>query len=416
MFQGGIFCSRESMKKIFFLLIIFLASNFAAVSAQSSIIEEKDGTLRFNRLSQVFNARADYALSNTWFNNRSGDDEYKLIGDYRAEFETSLLKLNGGQDYEQTGTLVARTEGFVILDEDVNFFEDKLIDLPELFYKHEIELPRNNQAFVYAGKFTNRRFLDKDEISPDNFDIGERFHYSSLLDTGTGSTLGSILNTNSLINVMNYVRGLDRPGAPSTGSYGIGFGIKDMDGNGFWDRWGFRQMFATLKMERFADTAFTATEINKNWGYRNPGQMNFGFIHGNAEAFQIFDDDNGYLFYGSLVQKYKDFTPYMRWGTFNSSFDNRDFTINMITTGLFWQLGVKDMLGAHWVLFDSYFDDDTDHILRNVYALTWKHWFNQYLSSVAFLEFNQDQPKVVPGPRRLLDNNWNIGFTIQGQI
>ncbi len=395
----------------------FAIGNIDRTQESVEPIIQDDGSIRLNNLSDVFNFRADGALYNTWFNNRPGDDEYKLTGDYRAQLYTGIVRNREGKNYENQGRLLTRVEGFSILDEDVNVFKDGLIDLPELFYRHDVKLPKDNEAFAVFGKFANRRFLDKDEITPDNFDIGERFHTSSFLDIGDAIHMGSIVNTNPIINVMNAARGFDRPGATDTGSYGFAFGLKDNDGETIFDRFSYTGAISTHKLESFSQTLSFSNELKKNWGHKNPGQIVFGYIVGGAKAFQVDDNGNGYLWYGSLIQKYKNFIPYARWGTFNSSFQTAEFTINTVSAGAFYMLGRKDMIGAHWTMFDSFFEagNNTDHILRNLISATWKHRFNEYLASVAHLDFNVDQPKP-SSQGNALDSNWTIGFGLQGNI
>ena len=393
------------------MALILLSSS--AVEARRALIQFADEEfqssepIRLNDFNDIFNLHADGALHNQWFQNIPSDQEYKATFDYRVQLDTHLAKFRKSQI-----DLTTRVEGFAVIDEGFQFFTDRTIDLPELFATDKFNYKGMNVDFTF-GKFANRRFLDKDEVSPDNFDIGERFHVGSFLNTGEGINMGSILNTNSLINVMNSEISTQKPGASDTGNYGFVLQVEDPDGSSLFDRWTMTHLVAVRELERFGESVYYFSELKKKWGRKSPGQFAFGYGIGNAHAFQVRNsDDNGYLFYASLVQRYKDFTPYLRWGSLNAGFQGRDLSIHHVSAGSFWQLGRKDSLGGHWVLFDSYFADIKDHFIRNAIVGTWRHDFNERINLLTFLEFNIDQPT-----RTLTeDSNWTTGFSLQGKI
>lgn len=389
------------------LLFALLLSSMPVLAAER--VEGEDGeVIRMSKFDEMFEFQADAALNNNWFNAIPGDAEYKLTGDYRAQLDTMLRETEKSRLH-----FLTRVEGFAILDEDVDVFQDRIIDIPELFLQFDEKIKDQDFSFVF-GKFANRRFLDKDEITPDNYDIGERFHTGDFLNIGRRVTMGSILNTNSLINSINNTRPGDLPGATDNGSYGFLLSLKDPDGDTFKDRWGLKTIFAIVKLDTFNDTFYFGGEANKNWGWTDyPGQFTVGYLKGGATTFQVFNtpEDDAYLFYSSLVQRFKKVSTAIRWGTLNSAFLGDEFTVNNLAMSVFWEASKRDLLGSHWVHLNTFFDDE-DANTRDVLAFTWRHWWKENISSTGFIEFNWDQPALTV----FEDNNWSAGLNIQGNI
>lgn len=377
-------------------LILLLALGLGVQSAKADISLSKDDSIKL---------RLDAALSNYWSWAVPGDDEYRLIFDRRAELES---KMHFGESTEIS--LLTRVEGFAIMDEDVDVFQDRFLDIPELFLRTKTDFGEDKEFSVVFGHFANRRFLDKDEITPDNYDIGERYHLGSFLDPGENS-LASIIGTNSLINSINAAGINELSGATDNGSYGFVTILEDTEGDSLLDRWRLTNTFAVAQMSPFADSFYFATELAKLWGDENPGQFDFGYLNGRARGVARLGNggDDVYLFYASLVQQYKDLKGYARWGTLNSEVFNQGFSINMLSAGAFYDLSERDTLGLHWVHLNTFFDNSPASNYRNTLLAHLRHNFNENFYGLGFVEYNFNRPTQTG----VTDSNMSLGASLQ---
>lgn len=390
-------------------LLIFTSNSVLAVNCPSvdsrcyrfkdQGLEEGETIKLRNTLSNI-EVHSDFTINNHWFNGVSGqnrDDNFAGFIDYRTELHAPLYNING-----HNANLVTRVEGFGFYDENIdNFFDDPLIDVPEIFYQDDFKL-KNNQATFSFGKFATRRYFDKDEITPDSFDIGEKPFF------------GVPSNANNLVNSINSRRDNDLfISTQATGSYGFYFGLKNVNPSGrFRDRWGFNQMLAVSRLDNFNTNFYSASEINKNWGTKNyHGQFNLGMIAAaDSEVFKINspDDDESFLFYGSLIQRVKGITPYFRWGQLFSRSNGNNYVDNLISTGVFYKITKNDVLTSHLVYrnSDSRVSSDSNYSLVNF----WRHQYNEHLASFLFIinNFGVANGNSPDGE----DNNTSIGFNL----
>lgn len=321
--------------------------------------------------------------------------------DYRAESWTPLYNIN-----RNTGYVVTRVEGLAFFDEDIqNVFADRLIDIPELFFVNATETDSADIHFVF-GKFAHRRFIDKDEIVDDPFDIGERPY------------LGAWMGPNNLLSIVGEGRegGGRFTSKIARGGYGFAFAIKDREGKGFFDRWGFKQAFLVSELDGFGDNFYEATEINKNWGSdENPGQFNVGLVAAQNNVLPV-TDGNIYVFFTSLVQKIGKTAAYTRYGVLNSDqIGAGEFNINSLQVGLSRELTKKDT-----VSIDYQHTNSKARVLgldnANLISANWKHEFNEHMRSNVFVGFGIDAANAVARLPGTDDNNWTVGFNMQASL
>lgn len=387
---------KSKNKILVSFLIALCCSSF--ISAQAEVLNLKDV---FTETSY----KGDGSFGNTWINDVSGQSDnshYTGTLDYRLETTTPIYKLKG-----HTGLIITRVEGLGFIDEEIDdFFHDRLIDIPELFFVNATSVGGSDAALVF-GKFAHRRFIDKDEIIDDPFDIGERKYFGDW--TGPQSI-------QSLI-------GEGREGAgrftskQARGNYGFALAIKDRDGDSFWDRWGIKQAFVVTELDGFGDKFWEATEINKNWGdAENPGQFNIGFITGQNRVLPVFDS-NFYHFYTSLIQKRGDIAAYTRYSNLNSDFVGTpgDFSLSNIQFGLQYDLTETDRFSADFLHTNS-----KEVILgldkSSLLSFNWRHKFNEHFYSNVNTGFGFESS----GPQNRIvgnsDDNWFMGFNLVGVL
>lgn len=347
---------------------------------------------------------ADMTFTNMWVNGlTASNDSYSGIVDYRVEAHTPLYNLA-----DHKGTLVTRVEGFGLLDGEPGdgidgFFDDPLIDIPELFVQ-DVTTVGNNAFVSVFGKFAHRRFIDKDEIAADPFDIGERPFF------------GAISGTNNLLGLVNEVGDTDHitgniVSRQATGVYGFAFALKNLDNENFFDGWGARQAFVVKDLEEFGDTFYGASQIDKNWGTDNPGQLNLGVVYGQEDILP-FTTDNSYVPFVSLIQKVNRLTGYARYGFLNSTAAIGEFTLHNFATGLSYELTNKDVLAADYFHFNSEAALGIDH--SHIFDVYWRHRYTDLLSSTFYTAWGVDTVNpLAPGGA---DNNWLIGFNLQATL
>jgi len=342
--------------------------------------------------------QADTTITSQWRDGTSGGvNEYTGAFDYRVETKTPFYERG---DHE--GSIIMRVSGLALIDDQIgDFFDDELIDINELFLRDDYAGESNDYYFV-AGKFATRRFFDKDEITPDTFDIGER------------RFAGAIENTNNLLNFMNEFRDVNDSlaGRDAKGSYGFSFGVKDRDGDTFADRWGFRQALSVAELGHFGNTFYGVSEINKNWGEADSddlfdaGQFDLGLVYGGNGAYRLPNTSNtSYTLYTSFVQQIDKWAPYVRWGTlFGQTGGSSDFSVNEFRFGVTYSLDDKNTLATHLSYFDGaeFAVDDTF-----IWINTYRHRFSDQVSGWLFMtqNFNQYNPNATGS----YDNSWSSG-------
>lgn len=285
---------------LLFVLTVFLINTLAVRADVISLFDPK-------QVWEDTTFKGDLTGSNTWLNGVSGArgrDVYTGSLDYRLETATPLYKLSG-----HSGTLVVRTEGLGFFDEQIeDFFSDRLIDIPELFMVDSFDLSDDVGAAIVFGKFAHRRFIDKNEIVRDPFDIGERAFF------------GQATGHNSLLALVNQGREGDSDSRylskMATGSYGFAVAIADKTGDGLWDRWGIKQAFVVSRLEDFGDNYYQATNITKNWGDQNsPGQFDIGYVFAqNKVLYRVDGTDNTNIVFATLAQRKDQLAVYSRYG------------------------------------------------------------------------------------------------------
>jgi|GEM_PF-2138362 len=338
--------------------------------------------------------KADTTWSNQFFHGQAGSsNNYDAFLDYRIEAKMPVYKLS-----EHEGTIYTRVEGLAPVDNNIDeFFDDPLIDIPELFVRDDYAGDDRDYMVVF-GKFANRRFFDKQEIYNDPFDIGER------------RSPAAIEGTLSLLNLMNEFRDSNDSyqSRIASGSYGFVLGVKDREGSGLLSRWGMRQAFAVTEMEKFGASYYGISELNKNWGDEGAaGQFNIGLVYAGSQAYLFANPDSTtYLLYASATQEMGKFTPYTKWGSM--WFDDLAGSTHNINE---WRLGVthkttdKDQLAMHFAWFDGEaLGANNTSILIN----TWRHAFNDHIASWLYYiqEFNQFNPAATG----VKDNSWTAGL------
>lgn len=402
------------IRKLALVLALLLSCSSLNKASALAFKDEPLGEGEIISLDSLFHdteIHADGRFNQHWFQGVSGPnrDNYRGFIDYRLEAHTPLYNYSGHR-----GKLVARVEGFGFVDDEIedDFFDDPLVDLPELFWQDDSEVAGLDTSFVF-GKFANRRFFDKDEIAPDPFDIGEIPFFATLA------------NTNTLFNSINAGRDGDNwISIQANGSYGFAFSMKDPDGTGLLNRWGFKQAFAVAELQPFGDNFYGVSELNKNWDFikstangekKYPGQFNVGLVYGQDDVFRVpeptGDGQNGYLFYTSLVQNIGKFTPYFRYGFLNSNLGGADFTTNHITTGLVYKANKKNIFATHLLMMNS--DGISGPDSQLVHLNFWIHKFTDHLGSTLFVvpRYDMRNANAMSG-----DNSIMLGFNLHATI
>lgn len=403
----------KEMKKSLVLVLVLFAS-LSTLSAQALQFKDKpidyDGVIRFEDVIRETEIHADGAITQQWFQGVSGNApsaSYQGLIDYRVEAHTPLYRLGAHK-----GSLITRLEGFAPIDEDIeDFFDDQLIDIPELFWQNKRDIGEAESTFVF-GKFANRRFLDKDEIAPDPFDIGERPFF------------GTLANTNVLLNRINRFRDIDQTPSSiqATGSYGFYFGLEDKQvGDNFFDLkrgWGYKQVLAVAELEPFGGNFYGASEISKRWGdVEYPGKLTAGFLYAGDETYRLPEvggGENSYLVYGSLVQRIipKRLTGYFRYGSLNTKRGGFDNSIQHLITGLIFKPTKKDIVASHFLYLND--DSAVGRDWTVIHLNFWIHKFTEQLRSTFFVVPRYGVPSLTGFGGE--DNSVILGFNLNYQI
>ena len=203
------------------------------------------------------------------------------------------------------------------------------------------------KALVF-GKFAHRRFIDKNEIINDPFDIGEW----AFCGQATGhSNLLALVNQNREGDSDN--RYLSKQ---STGSYGFAFAIADKAGDGFWDRWGLKHGFIVARMNDFGDNYYQATDITKNWGDdEHPGQLDLGYVYAqNKVLYRVDGTDDTHVFFSTVAQRFAKLAAYTRYGVAFAGLSPGDNTaINNFQLGLTYDVTEADVIGLDYLSLNS---------------------------------------------------------------
>jgi len=334
----------------------------------------------------------DISTGNFFRNAQTVENGFDGIIDYRLEAHAELAKLG-----EHRISSVVRAEGFGFYDGSSAFFDDPLIDLPELYIQDDFKIKDMDSKLVF-GKFANRRFFDKNEIMSDPFDIGERPFFSALA------------NNNNVLSSIQTTRDSDQLNSiQATGSYGFMWSIKDNDGDGFRDRWGMKQSFEVASIGDFGNTYYGITEINKNWGHDKPGQFDVGILYGQNDVFRSAvapSTKEQYFFYTSITQKITSkLTAYSRYGLLTSTDTKGEgFSENNIVSGLSYKITNKDSFGSHLLVTES---DIAPNWISHLNA--WTHKFNDHFYGSIFNTYRYNVPAATADGG---DNNWFIGFNL----
>ncbi len=361
--------------------------------------------------------QADLTLSNQFFQGVAGsDNNHDAFIDYRVETSLPVFRLS-----EHEGTVVVRVEGLGAIDDKIDdFFDDPLIDIPEIFIRDDYKTESLDYMLVF-GKFANRRFFDKQEIYNDPFDIGER--------RGPAAIEGTL----SLLNTMNEFRDSNDSyqSRIASGSYGFVLAVKDREGGGLLDRWGFKQALAVTEMQSFGGSFYGISEVNKNWGQKasqgelwGAGQFDMGFLYSGEQAYgnisPFAPDQTVCLLYASAVQEIGKFVPYIKWGSLwyedllvlgnlTGFSANRKHVVNEFRLGFEHHTTSKDTLAMHYAWFDSdnssfAFDVNNTSVLIN----SWRHKFNDHIISSLYYIHEFNQPNLFANGFK--DNSWTAGL------
>lgn len=383
------------------ILVIALVASFLGQAAQAEIRNP------FN-LKEVYDEttfKGDLTLSNTWLNGVAGhrkDDVYTGSLDYRMEAATNLYKLGG-----HTGTLVTRVEGLAFFDEQIDdFFSDRLIDIPELFLVDSFDINDSTAGAIVFGKFAHRRFIDKNEIINDPFDIGERAYFGQA--TGHSNLLALVNEGREGDSDNRYLSKM------ATGSYGFAVAIADKEGDTFWDRWGIKQAFVVARMDDFGDNYYQATDITKNWGdSENPGQFDIGYVYAqNKVLYRVDGTDDTNVFFTTLAQRFGKFAAYGRYGVaFAGLAPGDNTTINNLALGIQYDLTDKNTWGFDYLTLNS--NNSAVFDSSSLYTTYITHKFNDHLKANGYLGFGSGAPNATSFGSGD-DHNWMIGFNFQG--
>lgn len=310
---------------------------------------------------------------------RFSGEEYSANLNYRLELQHYLYNRGNNR-----GKFVTRAQGSILRDTSgIDFFLD---NIPELFYQNKYS-KNGTDIDLSFGRFVNRRFFDNDEITADPFDIGER-----LFPTAP-------INTNALVNQIGPLQN-NRAALRNNnnGVYGFVLNIKDTDGNQFLDRWGFKQAFAVAELKDLDRNFFIVSELNKVWGYEQPGQFNLGFLYGELQLVDL--DQKSSVVYTSLVQQITNkLSAYTRYGLADVNNASSDLTLHALSSGLFYDIGESDRIETHLV-FNEFEGFDADQISS---VSAWTHGFNDNFYSSTFVVISDDE---------IFDESATLGFNL----
>ena len=321
--------------------------------------------------------------------------------DYRIEAATPLYKTK-----RHTGTLITRVEGLGFYDKNIEgFFSDRLIDIPELFMVDSFNVKDDLAAAVVLGKFAHRRFIDKNEIVRDPFDIGERAFFGQA--TGHSNLLALVNENREGDSDNRYLSKM------ATGSYGLALALKDTSGNGFLDQWGIKQAFVFAQLDDLGDNYYQATNITKNWGTGDKvGQFDIGYVYAqNRVLYRAPGTANTHVLFSTLAQRVGKTAAYARYGiAFAGLTPSDDTAINNLQVGITYDLSEKDILGLEYLTLNSNNPAVFDN--SNLFTTYYTHKFNEHLNSNAYLGFGNNATNPVSFGAG--DDNWMIGINLQG--
>jgi hypothetical protein len=302
------------------------------------------------------------------------------------EAHAELAKLG-----EHRVSMVTRTEGFAFYDGSSTFFDDPLIDLPELYIQDDFQIKGMDSKLVF-GKFANRRFFSKNEINSDPFDIGERAFFSALA------------NYNNVLASIQTARDPDQLNSiQASGSYGFLWSIKENDANKL--QWGYKQSLLAARLEDFGDNFYGISEINVNWGDKKPGQLDIGLAYAQDQVFRIANPskDLAYLFYSSITQRFSEqLSSYLRYSLLSGG--GQDHSTNNIVAGAYYNISDKDSISSHVVWTESSTVPDSISHLN-----AWVHKFNPQLYCTVF---NTYRYNIAAATADGGDSNWFIGLNL----
>lgn len=379
------------------ILIIIVFQSLSQAEAISFKDEDlKNGTvLEPIKLLEHVETHFDTILNNDWTGARADPqpNKHRAFLDYRVESHLPLYNL-----FNQRGRLVTRVQGAGFIDDRIgNFFDDPLIDIPELFLENKTQIKDNDVDLIF-GKFANRRFFNKDEINSDPFDIGEmRFS-------------GAIANSLNLLNRINEFRDDDLRefgSRQASGSYGFKLGIKNKATDGkILSRWGFNQAFAFKKLEHAGRNFYGISELNKNWGELRPGKFSLGLVYANDEVYNSPRDGGmAKLVYSSIAQKLTDrIKVYLRYGTLLSTLSAN----NEYRAGVYYKWN-KHISTHNWIgLFDGEKGlAQNDNFIQWTNVLTYKITDNFFANAAAIFRFNRLNNNTFE------DNNYSLAVHLR---
>ncbi len=388
------------MKLKLFLSII--AISLSANSLRAEVINP----IKLNKVIEDTSFHGDTTLSNTWLNGISGArgrDVYTGTLDYRLEASTPLYKLGA-----HTGTLVTRVEGLGFYDENIqDLFQDRLIDIPELFMVDSFKPKDDLAAAIVFGKFAHRRFIDKNEVVRDPFDIGERAFFGQA--TGHNNLLSMVSENREGDTNNRYLSKM------ATGSYGFAIALKDTSGKTIFDQWGLKQAFVVARLDDFGDNYYQATDITKNWGENDRiGQFDIGYVYAqNRVLYRVPGTDDTHVFFTTLAQRLGKAAAYTRYGVAFAGLNPTDNTaINNLQIGMTYDLSKKDIIGLEYLTLNS--NNPAVFDKSNLFTSYYTHKFNDNFNTNVYLGFGNNAANAVSFGGT--DNNWMIGFNVQGVL
>lgn len=300
------------------------------------------------------------AVFNTDFS--SGGDIHRSFLDYRAEGRYEFYEHNGS-----SAAVISRIQGIAPFDSRMgDFFDDQLIDIPELFYEQTIAWKKYKSNLRF-GKFATRRFFNKDEVFSDPFDMGEmRF----------SGAIGHSLNLLNRINEFRDDDHRDYGTRQATGSYGFAFDIDKEQG--LLKGLEFSQAFLQAELDDYWQNFYAVSELSylKNLD-KNPSQYILGFLYANEDVFRIPDSQlNSQLLYASYSKEIDEFKYYLKYGALFFNQAGIDASQHEYRTGVSYKLSELNSISSWLGLFDG-----SRSLGQNDASLTWTNIFSHELSS-----------------------------------
>ncbi len=327
----------------------------------------------------LISIHGDSSLANFFYNaqTESISNAHTAVFDYRLESQLNLNKET---------SIFARLEGFGLYDENIaNFFDDPLIDLPELYIQYDHRTTEIDQK-ILLGKFANRRFFSKNDINPDPFDIGERAFWGALANY---SNILASIQTKQDPDQLNSIQ--------ASGSYGALYSIKGNQGQA---PWGFKQSITINELNDWGASLYTISEINKTWWQTR--QWDMGLVYAQDQVFKNIrglglSKDDSTLLYTSLSEKFNEhLSAYCRYALVLNQASN----VENIVAGAYYKLDARNSFSSHIVWTDS---ELAPHAISHLNAFVHKISSHLYASLFNTYRYNNDNGS---------DNNWFIGFNL----